>query len=241
MLDVNKNYTSLFGLIKDMDLDKTSWFILIHNLLPVIGVLFFGFDAGSIIFIYIAETIIIGILTVPRILLAEKNPDTTPSADKRAGLGGRLFIMCFFLVHYNAFNFGQITFIIPMIAKGDGSALEIFMSFIWDNEFMHYALLSVFVTHTVSLISDYIIPKVYKTVSPVAIMFLPYPRIFIQQFVAIFGGFVLLALDAPVILLIMLQVLKAAVEIFVDSFLKNPANKESFFSDAPPSESRNRF
>lgn len=241
MLDANKKYNSLGSLIKDMDLDKTSWFILIHNLLPVIGVLFFGFDAGSIIFIYVAETVIIGILTIPRILLAEKNPDSTPGADGRSGLGGRIFIMFFFLVHYNAFNFGQIQFIIPMISKGEGSALSIFFNFIYQNEFMHYALLSVFVTHTVSLISDYILPKVYKTVSPVAIMFLPYPRIFIQQFVAIFGGFVLLALDAPVILLIMLQLLKAAVEIFVDSFLKNPANKESFFSDAPASKSHNGY
>ncbi|MCC6551126.1 MAG: hypothetical protein IT279_13765 [Ignavibacteriaceae bacterium] len=228
MIDLNKDYKSLGGMVSDLDFDTTSWFIIIHNLMPVIGVLFFGFDAANIIFIYITETVIIGLLNVPKILLAQKNPNDNSASAPSGSIGGRIFIVLFFLVHYNMFNFGQITIILPMVSPADG--LDAFIGYIIENEFMHYAVASIVITHGVSLWFDYIAPKAYKDASPVLMMFIPYPRIFVQQFVAIFGSFLLLAFGAPVMMLILLQFLKIAVEIFTHQVLKNASNRGMIFT-----------
>lgn len=229
MIDLNKDYKSLGGMVSDLDFDKTSWFIIVHNMMPVIGVLFFGFDAANIVFIYITETVIIGLLNVPKILLAQKNPNDTSASAPPGSIAGRIFIVCFFLVHYNMFNFGQITLLLPMMStSADG--IEGFIRYLAENEFMHYAVLSIVITHGVSLWFDYILPKVYREASPVLMMFIPYPRIFVQQFVAIFGSFLLLAFGAPVLMLILLQVLKIAVEIFTHQVIKNASNKGITFT-----------
>ncbi|MCK6615055.1 MAG: DUF6498-containing protein [Ignavibacteriaceae bacterium] len=229
MIDLRKDYNSLGGMLADLEFDKTSWFIAIHNLMPVIGVLFFGFDAMNIVFIYITETVIIGLLNVPKILLAQKNPNNTSESAPPGSIGGRIFVTVFFLVHYNMFNFGQIQIILPALSSS-AEGIEGFISYIIENEFMHYAVLSIVVTHTVSLWFDYIQPGVYKEASPVLMMFIPYPRIFIQQFVAIFGSFLLLAFGAPVLMLVLLQFLKIAVEIFTHQVLKNASNRTMLFT-----------
>lgn len=228
MIDLRKDYNSLGGMIADLDFDKTSWFIIIHNLMPVIGVLFFDFDAMNIIFIYITETIIIGLFTVPKILFARLDPDGESKTGLFRYFSGRIFISLFFLFHYNMFNFAQIALLLPMLSSS-GSGVESFIRYIIENEFMHYVVISIAATHGVSLWFDYILPKMYLKTNPVLVMFIPYPRIFIQQFVAIFGAFLLIAFGAPVLMLILLQLLKIAVEIFTHQVLKNATNRGMIF------------
>ncbi|HSP86938.1 MAG TPA: DUF6498-containing protein [Ignavibacteriaceae bacterium] len=192
--------------------DKSSYFIIAMNLFPILGVIFWNWDPVSFVFIYIAETIIIGVINFFKILFSKAKVQDKSGKTVQIPLLGNLFIGLFFLFHYNAFNYGQIELFSSF--SGSGSSVEQFINYFFNDDILTIALLIIIISNIASFFFDYVKGKQYEFIPSLIFLFLPYPRIMIQQFVGIFGAFFVMMFNLPIIFLILLQICKTGAELF---------------------------
>ena len=97
------------------------------NLVPLAGVLFGGWNVATILVLYWVENGIIGVLNIPKILLA-CGPDEPPTrtvdvrgigpvvVPRSAGMNSKFGLVPFFIVHYGIFWFvhGVFVFTLPL-------------------------------------------------------------------------------------------------------------------------------
>lgn len=139
--------------------------------------------------------------------------------DMEANPGMKIFLSIFFLIHYNFFIFVQLTFIMIFMAidggvKGSENPFEI-MEIIYNNtDYLFIGIFGIVFSHAHSFYLNYYKGKEYLYSNPALQMFKPYVRIFVQQFVVIFGGMVALLLNSPLPLLILLVVFKIIIDLF---------------------------
>lgn len=80
--------------------------LLVANLIPLIGVLYWGWDTFVLLMLYWLETVVIAFWTLFRILVA------ADFAQSFAGeVFARIFTFCFFLVHSGGFLAGHFVFL----------------------------------------------------------------------------------------------------------------------------------
>jgi len=82
---------------KSLFLESSVWILLIANLIPVFGVLFFDWDLYSIMVLFWMETAIIGFYQIIKIL--------------KVMLIFSIFLVPFFCVHFGGFMFGHFLFL----------------------------------------------------------------------------------------------------------------------------------
>ena len=178
--------------------------ILIGNLVPVLGVVALGWDAAQILILYWIENVVLGVLTVPRLLAAgRKKP------------GSAIFLTGFFIVHYGFFCIGHLVFVILLIGSFMGFAegpvrqlTDVLGSpgFLW-------AVAAVAAINLVVQIRDWWIPGKWRDAEPQAEMFKPYGRIIVLHMTILIGAWAVLNLGAPAGAILVLCLLKAALEL----------------------------
>lgn len=187
--------------------------IVFGNLIPVFGVAFLGWDGAQILILYWFENIIVGALTLPRILSARgkavassNGPDAGP-----VGLG------CFFMFHYGMFCLGHglFAFILAgdMVSTGGRGAT----AGVWERTFgqpdFWWTVLAVAVLHLVLHIRDWWLAGVWRTAHPMTEMFRPYGRIFVLHLTVLGGAWLMNALNAPAFAVLLLCFGKMALEL----------------------------
>ena len=193
------------------------------NLIPLIGVFWFGWDAGTIVFLYWLENVVIGILNIPKILSSRAGPAGRPN--RRESLGGLMFLAGFFSIHYGLFCFGHYMFlsatyeslpewgeIIPALS---GSIL------IW-------SLLGLTFSHGVSMFVNFYGKGEYKTRTPNKQMFMPYTRILILHVVIVFSSLLAVAMGEGLATLVMLIGVKIGFDLA--AHLVEHSEKESLIA-----------
>lgn len=191
-------------------INPQSFSIYATNLIPILGVIYMDWDILYLIFIYWAESIIIGFFNIFKILLAQGVSKFDNGKAKKLGMFSKSFIAVFFTFHFGFFCFVQISILLGIfntsILKED--SIRGLAEYLFSGNGGFVALGVLFGSHLYYFISEYIVKGEYKKAEPGILMFIPYIRIFVQQFAAIFGGIIISAFNAPVLLLILLQVLK---------------------------------
>ncbi len=102
--------------------------LVAFNLLPLAGVLFWSWNVATLLVLYWVENGIVGLLNVPKMLLAS-GPDEPPTREidvrgigpvtvPRRGMVDKAGLIPFFLIHYGIFwvVHGVFVFTLPMIA-----------------------------------------------------------------------------------------------------------------------------
>ena len=194
--------------------------IIIGNIIPLVGVMFFGWDLAQVVVLYWVENLIIGFWNVPRILFAGKS--TTRE---------RIAMSLFFLVHYGIFCSVHGAFIISMVgfSQGVSSHDQIF-------DFITKGILIGAVTMFFSIGWDfyqsYIRNGDYKEWDVAQAMFNPYGHIIVIHIAIILTGFITFMLGTPIILLILLIVGKIMLEYLTKSgklsFRKLTSKKKTY-------------
>ena len=136
--------------------------IILGNLIPVMGVAFLGWDATQILIIYWAENIIIGLLTLPRILAARGDALTEPGKPKDSpGCIG-----CFFVVHYGVFCLGHAVFAFMLansfIEREGPGAPDAWTRTFGDPAFW-WAILAIAIVNLVIQVRDWWLPSIRVT------------------------------------------------------------------------------
>jgi hypothetical protein len=194
--------------------------LIAMNLLPLIGVFGFGWDAGTIVFLYWLENVVIGLLNIPKILSCRApHPDTPPAApiagrfsvpdlptSKRQPIGAAIFLCVFFSFHYGMFCFGHYMFL-----KTTYRQLPAFSEMLsaLTGTVLFWSLLGLTFSHIISMVVNFYGKNEYVGRSPNAQMFMPYSRIVLLHVVIILSGFVALATGqgtATILLLVLFKI-----------------------------------
>ncbi len=218
--------------------------LVLANLVPVIGVLLGGWAVFDVLVFYFAETFIIGIFNVAKIFMASGTPKTANMTAKQrrqiedfekmgnsgCAIFGKVFMSGFFLVHYNFFIFVQFVILTTFFAEDAGHLLDNpadIPGFLMGSvPFFIPGLLSIIGSHAHSFYANWYKGKEYQRVHMGQQMFQPYTRIFIQQFVVIFGAILLLTFNTPTVFVLLLIGLKTAVDLGAHIFSHSRWKKE---------------
>lgn len=186
--------------------------IAVGNLIPVLGVIFLGWDAAQILMLYWAENIVVGLLTVPRILAARRASDQATGATA----GSAAVVGCFFVVHYGVFCLGHLIFALSLAAdfieSDGGGGGDIVSRTLGDPGFL-WAVLGLTVVHVVMQVRDWWMVRAWRDASPSLEMFKPYGRIFVLHLTVLLGAWLMLALHAPAWVVLILCLGKAGLEL----------------------------
>ncbi|MFA7237195.1 MAG: DUF6498-containing protein [Phycisphaeraceae bacterium] len=178
--------------------------LLVGNVVPLVGVIFLHWNLRNILLLYWAESAVIGFYTVLKMTI------TRP-------LQG-LFTSAFFCVHYGMFMAGHLIFLLvltngnlqhpgPAMTNPFHAAIDAF------TPSMFLALLALFISHGVSFVTNFLAKGVYRTATIQKLMAAPYPRIIVMHITILGGAFLMLALGQPIALLIVMVILKTAVDL----------------------------
>jgi len=176
--------------------------LVLANLLPLAGVVFHGWDVALVVVLYWAESAIVAFYTVLKIVVVGKL--------------GAVFAVPFFIGHFGAFMAAHFLLIYGFVVRGPEARgpdpgvktalLEIFGP-LWP------ALAALFVSHAVSFAVNFIGRREFVGDTVSGLMTAPYRRIIAMQLALIFGGWMVLALKSPAAVLVLLVVLKIALDV----------------------------
>lgn len=211
--------------------------LVASNLIPLVGVVFFGWDLVAILLLYWAENGVIGVFNLLKML-------TAAQGGFLASVPAKLFVMPFFTVHYGIFWSVHGVFVMTFFADDtllqadctrQGSSFSCQMPTVdmpavdgglwgfltldalviqgWLEAGVGVALLGLIVSHGVSFISNYLWQGEFLQANAFALMFQPYGRVVILHVTILLGGFLVMALGQPIMALLLLVVLKTGVDI----------------------------
>lgn len=207
---------------------RNDWLIILSNLIPVFGALFLGWNAAEVFTVYAMETMIAGIFTILKLLIAtfSRGSDDWYNGKSRQKMNG-LFFIFFFILHFGIFAavqtavFSSVSGIAP---PGKGVFHFFFHWWEYINGDIAWMLAGFVVSYLLRDLIPFIQNKEYKSLPMIIIMFQPYGRVVIQQFTVILGSmFLTFGLGAGFILVFALA--KIFVEVFLsfDEILKKTA------------------
>ena len=194
---------------------RLALFLLIAvNLLPVFGVLFFGWDVGALVVLYWSENLILGAFTLLKMASVAGVMATFP------GL--------FFLIHYGGFCAVHGLFILMLLLGGADMGnlswpfflvfVELLLNVIEQvlalapAEWV-VAFIGLVISHGYSFVANFVLGGERDRATVRELMAAPYKRIVILHISVIAGGFGISALGAPLVLLLALVALKIVVDI----------------------------
>jgi hypothetical protein len=183
--------------------------LFLSNLIPLIGVLFFGWSVSTILILYWSENVIIGFYNIIKMAMA-KGKAKGPKAYER------IFLIGFFAVHFGIFTFGHAAFVFSFFGTNNPSFNSLLP-----------ALLPLFISHGISMFVHFIKNKEYERVSFDNLFFQPYKRVVIMHLTIIFGAWVATAFHLPSLVLVVLIFLKITVDIFFHKKEHTRFSKES--------------
>jgi hypothetical protein len=200
---------------------QSLWQALLINIIPLVGVLGFRWDATLLLLTYWLENIVIGFFNILRMATA------------RSKIYKKFFIIPFFTLHYGAFCAGHVIFILTLCGKDEAVIHQLFESkwaelnlnlfnnslpFILGAYILIYAWDFIFY-----LWKYYTLPPSQKLGNEIEIgtlMFRPYIRIITLHIAIVLGGGVAMALNSPLWILVVLALTKSAYDFVVIKKIK---------------------
>ena len=169
-------------------------FLIGANLIPLIGVLLWGWSVGAVLLAYWIESAIIGVLNIPRIWATQ------------GSAGKKLFTSLFFTVHYGGFAAAHLVFLTSVFGAAEPlAAITVGGAMMW-------TAISFFVSHFVSLIMR-LYRREFKDSVPAVQLFAPYSRVMVMHIVVLFGAFLIEFLGSPIYAVVLLVVIKIVIDI----------------------------
>ncbi|MCP5071056.1 MAG: hypothetical protein GY946_31215 [bacterium] len=177
------------------------------NLLPLLGVLFWGWSTRHILLLYWAESGVVGFYTIARML--------------RVGGLRALGTAAFFSVHYGGFMAAHLVVLLFILGSSPFGGMGTLTPPPWDDASpgvlmgpdAHLMLWALLVSHGVSFVQNFLGREEWRRTTAMQEMFAPYPRIMLMHVAIIFGfGLALLTGSASAVLAVLIF-FKTAVDL----------------------------
>lgn len=186
--------------------------LILANLVPLAGVLWWGWDLFILMVLYWMETGIIGIFAIVQMAIAAR--------------WWALYLVPFFVVHFGGFMAGHLFFLLVMFGGGapasDLSLLPETLRAQLTERGLWPAFAALAVSHTVSFVLNVARrpgpmpgrdPIARDPPQPQSVMLAPYGRIVVMHMTIIFGAIVAQAVGSKVGAFALLVVLKIVVDV----------------------------
>jgi hypothetical protein len=218
--------------------------LVAFNLIPLAGVLFWGWNVATLLVLYWVENGIVGLLNVPKMLFAS-GPDEPatrvvslrgagPTTAGASDMTAKAALVPFFLVHYGIFWIGHgiFVFAIPQLVgafrpisdpnvfapgidpQAFGPVLVQTNAVGPDLSAVGFAAIGLAISHTASFLINYVGRGEYRRVSVARQMFAPYGRLVILHLTILFGAFLSLMVGSPIGAIVVLVILKTSVDLW---------------------------
>ncbi|HKU45239.1 MAG TPA: DUF6498-containing protein [Burkholderiales bacterium] len=185
------------------------WVLLAANLVPLAGVLLWGWDVFALLLLFWMENVVIGVLNVAKMLLADP-------ADA-ALWAAKLFMAPFFCFHYGMFTAIHGTFVFALFGarKYDASGINVVEPALRAaGELGLWLPLGALVaSHAFSFLWNYLFRGEFRRARLAELMAKPYGRVVVLHLTILFGGFGAMALGSPVWALLLLVALKVGLDV----------------------------
>ncbi|HEX5826731.1 MAG TPA: DUF6498-containing protein [Candidatus Limnocylindrales bacterium] len=193
------------------------------NAIPLLGVLFWGWDLATIVALYWLENGVIGAFALAKMATAQAedpNPGSVtvngravPVAQLRNPVTARVVLMPFFVVHYGMFwlvhGLFAVVFMPVMwsdMAGGEEVQFASLGAILW-------AIPILVISHGASFLFNWWWGGERLTSTPSREMFAPYGRVIILHVTIVFGAFIVAFLGEPIGALLLLVGLKTVADL----------------------------
>jgi hypothetical protein len=181
------------------------------NLLPLWGVLAWGWPVFPLLVLFWLENVVVGLLTALRMLLADPGDIALWAA--------KLFMVPFFCLHYGIFTavHGGLVFGIfggKEYGRLDHGWFPIHSAMHAIKQYgLELPLAALAGSHLFSFCWDYILRGGYRRTALTELMGQPYSRVFVLHVTIIFGGWAVMLLGSPLWALVLLLAIKTAIDL----------------------------
>jgi len=173
------------------------WILLAANVVPLAGVLLLNWNVGEIMLLFWLESAIVGFFNILKMF--------------RIAGPVALFYSLFFVGHFGAFMAVHLMFVFSLFIEEQGATASLQeVALIFSN--LWVAILVLFISHGFSFVENFLRKREYETTDIKTQMHKPYSRIITMHVTLIVGGFLILTLDAPILALSLLIILKMAAD-----------------------------
>jgi len=181
--------------------------LIAANAIPLAGVLALHWSVFSILLLYWCENVVVGGFNVLKILFAQPRSIAVNA--------GKLFVIPFFIVHYGMFTLVHGVFVLALFGPKGGafSPSPAAFALALREAGIGLGVLAVLVSHGYSFLANYLGRGEFRNASPQLLMFQPYARVVVLHVAILSGGFAAKAVGAPVTALLVLIVLKTAIDL----------------------------
>jgi hypothetical protein len=186
----------------------TATALVLANIIPLAGVVLFGWDVFAIVFLFWLENVIVGLFNVLRMLWVERGAETMPLA--------KVVVIPFFVFHYGMFTAVHGVFVFALFGSGMSNSFFPTVVSVVDVIQAHGLWLAVgalFLSHGFSFVRNYVAEREYRRVTLKQLMGQPYGRVVVLHIAIIGGGFLVMAFGAPVFGLALLVALKVVMDV----------------------------
>ncbi len=174
--------------------------LVLANLVPVAGVLALGWSVGEIMLLYWAESAIIGLFNVAKLVVVAR--------------WGALAMVPFFVGHYGGFMTVHLLFIFGFFLGDPAAGTDVSLAVVGATFVdLWPALLALVVSHAVSFALNFIGRREFAGRSAREQMGAPYRRIIAMHLTIILGGFLVLAFKAALPALLLLIAIKLSADV----------------------------
>ena len=223
-----------------MSLKPSLFFLVLANLIPLAGAMFYDWEVFPILVLFWFENVIVGVFFILRILFASGSEYKGSSIP----LVGRLFLAAFFTFHYGMFSYGHGLFVFGMFGGSYGErsfelseAMQVVASY-----HLELAIMALAISHAVSFVTNYLLGGEGKDIDIKRLMTRPYQRVVVLHVTILIGGFVVMWLGQPVWALVILIGVK--IFVYVQAHIKEHTQAahedEGILPQVPADESGKR-
>jgi hypothetical protein len=221
----------------------TAWALIAANVLPLLGVLFFGWDTFEIVALYWVENVIIGVINVFKMITCSPAPAEIKKTRAKPGAaydakelrdalkerrahgakahvgrhGTKLSLVTLFVVHYGIFCLVHGMFVMAFFAAESfgGSAVDIWLGFLTMTSDRHlgWAAAGLGGSHLYSFFRNYLGRGEYRRTSVTALVMQPYARVVVLHIALLLGAFVVVALGSNLGVLVLLIIGKTVLDL----------------------------
>jgi len=187
----------------------SAWVLVAANVVPAVGVLFFGWELLPIMVLFWIENVFVGAFNVLRILNAAQ------------GGAQKFFLIPFFIFHYGMFCLVHGLFVMVLFGREfleefglrpdtDLSALSTVAA-----EFgLMPAVIALGASHAYSYFANYLGRGEYREANAGVLMFTPYGRVVVLHVLILVGGILIEVIGSPAAFIALLVVLKTALDLY---------------------------
>ena len=187
----------------------SAWILVLANLVPLAGVLFWGWNAFALVALFWMENVVIGVFFILRMLSLDPRDPALWAA--------KLFMVPFFCVHYGMFTAIHGSFVFHLLGGKDYTTqglLPLDAAARAAADFGLWLPLAVLVgSHLFSFLWNYLYRGEFRRAQLTRLMAQPYGRVVVLHVAIIFGGFAATMLGSPLWALIVLLGLKIALDL----------------------------